>query len=1238
MSNRLTFSLASLIFLIALGLVFVPTSVMAHDAAQTGSPATVGPHTHPVLEAVTADASATPPVLAVPLHGHHPMVRSIALKSGDRVRDNMVEVGAAPDGGQTDKLDANEFVLVITFDRPVVHATGATDQDADNDGNIDNDDAALIIAASEVVHSVRNKKRVALATQTDITIAAATLVGKDYTKLEVLVTAAATAIPTGMSDDDTETVILRVQLPAGAVFSAQTTPDAPDGVGTLTVPGGASSASSVYEFTLVKALPGLTPTVMIEAESGATVDAAFDVTFTFGDPAPSASGFTDDDIMVTGGVVTDGPTVDENNAKMWTATITPILGATEVTVGVASAKATGTAASVDATTDSTDPTVTITALAQSGRTLPIRITMADDTALASDAAIDKATEVTVTGGTLGTLTKAGNVYSGDITINYDTASVMVIVAADAVADTSGNMSDAASETFMVTAVSMERDEILAGGYRVLVGPGFDRRTLLGVTPVEIQNFPEDLATFLIGGGTVDVVATGGDVIINEFMVARDAHKIGTGDPTDGQWIELYNQHATETATGITVTFSDAKPAPAHPTGLQDRLSNVVGQGWPFPGTLGVKVLDGSSDPDGRKDFTSIRRKEPGKDGWTRGHWEIASSSLLFATGRVGTPGGKNTVDVFTPVTDTMPKRTDVLISEVANRMDDTKEWIELKGPANKSLKNWRLSIATAVGTEEIIFQFPNNDSIRISDNGYLLLTDVDPLNDEKGLAADYENGVPAPKRYKNGVVELKPLPNHGNFVLILRNHDDKGHVKSIEDIAGHVPNNGLGNDNPYTTLWPLTGNVGTINARNKLDGGHVYRRLRENINGYSQEGNHVDRPAFGRVGFTGLGYDRNAVATNPENGGTPGYPHSAYKGDGAEAKGNVVISEIMFATGNGGPARNRNLAQWIEIHNMSDTNSVNLTNWKLDIVNSGVDAAGKEYAHEFAPSVSLEGTIPPNQTYLIVARSLGVSQQTRLPRERIRNAGKKFTEQLLNPHGFHLTLKAKANKAAHEQVIVDTVGNLNPAPDSRRANAHSFAGNAWELSALGHAINEDGTRISISRRHGAWSAPNTVATGTDMQGWILTSEDPRYSGIQQLTWFGRQDDHATPGYTIGAALPVSLSTFRPERLKDTGEIVIRWTTESELNNAGFNILRSETRDGQFTKLNTQLIAGQGTTSERTTYEWKDTTAKPNVVYFYQIQDVSIDGDVATLRTARLRGNVSAVGKATTTWGKLKTLQ
>ena len=67
-----------------------------------------------------------------------------------------------------------------------------------------------------------------------------------------------------------------------------------------------------------------------------------------------------------------------------------------------------------------------------------------------------------------------------------------------------------------------------------------------------------------------------------------------------------------------------------------------------------------------------------------------------------------------------------------------------------------------------------------------------------------------------------------------------------------------------------------------------------------------------------------------------------------------------------------------------------------------------------------------------------------------------------------------------------------------------------------------------------------------------------------------------------------------------------------------------------------MIPGAGTTSEKQFYTYTDTTAQPNVVYYYQIEDVSLDGDRQTLtRGMRLKGHIGAVGKATTLWGELK---
>ena len=120
----------------------------------------------------------------------------------------------------------------------------------------------------------------------------------------------------------------------------------------------------------------------------------------------------------------------------------------------------------------------------------------------------------------------------------------------------------------------------------------------------------------------------------------------------------------------------------------------------------------------------------------------------------------------------------------------------------------------------------------------------------------------------------------------------------------------------------------------------------------------------------------------------------------------------------------------------------------------------------------------------------------------------------------------------------------------------------------------------------------------------------------------------------GEPLPVTLSHFRAE-LTDAG-VLLKWITESEVDNAGFYIYRSETKNGQFKVLNPAIIQGAGTTSERNEYTWTDTTAKPNVAYYYRIEDISHAGVREQLATVRMRGLVSASGKLTTRWADLKT--
>ena len=50
-----------------------------------------------------------------------------------------------------------------------------------------------------------------------------------------------------------------------------------------------------------------------------------------------------------------------------------------------------------------------------------------------------------------------------------------------------------------------------------------------------------------------------------------------------------------------------------------------------------------------------------------------------------------------------------------------------------------------------------------------------------------------------------------------------------------------------------------------------------------------------------------------------------------------------------------------------------------------------------------------------------------------------------------------------------------------------------------------------------------------------------------------------------------------------------------------------------------MIPGAGTTRERQIYTYIDKTAKPNVIYYYEIECISEDGTRQILRRSLLKG-------------------
>ena len=758
----------------------------------------------------------------------------------------------------------------------------------------------------------------------------------------------------------------------------------------------------------------------------------------------------------------------------------------------------------------------------------------------------------------------------------------------------------------------------------------------------------------------------GTVGISEIMWSED-RGIPFGDVSNlshakEQWIELHNLNDFEVKVTLFELIRNEVYDYPVATDEIDRMGNYnIGARWDVPGKDGnseyghnfISMYRTTASTSKKYDHGDHKGTESGK--WKESEYiYLTARAGLYDSGQLdiaggdqlnyhfkGTPGRANDIPAPGPTERTPVSRSPVIFNEIANRTDSNRyyEWIELRNvtDAPVNLREYRISYLTAKDTEHELYNFPDNDNIKIAAKSVLLLVDTDPSrNEDHPVAADNPN-------VKYVVTDFKGmgLPDDGEFVLVLRknNGDKLAGLKlkdHIIDVAGW--DDDLVDNSKFTKVWPLEVWRNAPLSNNKLEVETVHQRRHAGKDGvYGENETDNGKTSFTDIGYSGIGYKR-LISDIAAHGGTPGYDNGVAKeyndGNATASAAPVTISEIMFDS-------NTRLPQWIELYNSSKTEVVKVDDWTLMLENA-------DDVHVRTPRVSVKlaaKLIQPNQTILIVssatgnhsdhftdARIIDIWRNGLKDKDRLEiSVTNRRAFKFLSETAFKITLKDKAGK------VVDVAGNRGA--DGKPMWTLPMAEDADVRSSIIRRYNEGPLSPDNPTKGKVKDGTLPVRGSGDMAGdagWILASASNLYEAHEN-TFYGNITDKGTPGYRGGGPVPVSLSKFRPERL-ESGDIVIRWVTQSELNNAGFNILRSTERNGQFTQINTSLIAGQGTTSEKTNYEWKDTTAKPNVVYYYQIQDVSLDGQVQTLRQSRLKGYLTPAGKLTTTWGDLKALQ
>lgn len=108
--------------------------------------------------------------------------------------------------------------------------------------------------------------------------------------------------------------------------------------------------------------------------------------------------------------------------------------------------------------------------------------------------------------------------------------------------------------------------------------------------------------------------------------------------------------------------------------------------------------------------------------------------------------------------------------------------------------------------------------------------------------------------------------------------------------------------------------------------------------------------------------------------------------------------------------------------------------------------------------------------------------------------------------------------------------------------------------------------------------------------------------------------------TEDLALPVELSHFAA--YQEVNFIILEWITESEVNNVGFNIYRSQNYSNNYQKINKVLIEGAGSSTSRHEYEYTDFSAINGVINYYKLEDVDINGKRTLHRPISVNHNIS----------------
>lgn len=174
----------------------------------------------------------------------------------------------------------------------------------------------------------------------------------------------------------------------------------------------------------------------------------------------------------------------------------------------------------------------------------------------------------------------------------------------------------------------------------------------------------------------------------------------------------------------------------------------------------------------------------------------------------------------------------------------------------------------------------------------------------------------------------------------------------------------------------------------------------------------------------------------------------------------------------------------------------------------------------------------------------------------------------------------------------------------------------WSLATPG-GITSAEIASGTSAQTNGWdgvSYTSTTATFTCSGGWSGTGSPIEGFYIYGVPGgMGTWTCHNSNGI-IEATLSVEISSITA--ILNGTSVLICWTTESEIENVGFNIYRSTDMSNHPNRINTSVITGCGNSSSSIEYKYIDDDIEPGRQYYYMIESLDSHGNTTKYETVQ----------------------